>query len=105
MAGYALQTKNNRYVPLLGSVDFMRRSGAIIDFATGIACFAKISTEKLVKLKRISTGHLCIDMTRDLYGNKLTKAEKLDFRQKIEKMCQQCSEPEAAQAALAVTTE
>ena len=105
VAGYALKTKNNRYVPLLGSVDFMRRSGAIIDFATGIACFAKISPEKLVKLKRISTGHLCIDMTRDLYGNKLTKAEKLDFRQKIEKMCQQCSEPEAAQAGLAATTE
>ena len=87
VAGYALNTKNNRYVPLLGSVDFMRRSGAIIDFATGIACFAKISMEKLVKLKRISTGHLCIDMTRDLYGNKLSKLERQDFRQKIEKMC------------------
>ena len=44
-------------------------------------------------------------MTRDLYGNKLTKAEKLDFRQKIEKMCQQCSEPETAEAGLAATTE
>ena len=105
VAGYALNTKNNRYVPLLGSVDFMRRSGALIDFATGIACFAKISTEKLVKLKRISTGHLCIDMTRDLYGNKLTKLERQDFRQKLEKICQQCGEPDAAQAGLAATAE
>ena len=90
---------------LVGAMDFMRRSGAIIDFATGVACFAKISPEKLVKLKRISTGHLCIDMTRDLYGNKLTKTERQDFRQKIEKMCQQCSEPDDAQAALAASTE
>ena len=83
----------------------MRRSGAIIDFATGIACFAKISTEKLVKLKRISTGHLCIEMTQDLYGNKLTKMERQDFRQKIEKMCQHCSEPDAVEAGLAATAE
>ena len=105
VSSYALNTKNNRYVPLLGSVDFMKRAGAIIDFETGIGCFKNISFGKLIKLKRISTGHLCIDMTRDLYGNKLTKAEKLDFRQKLEKMLQQCSDPETAQAALATTTE
>ena len=105
VASYALNTKNNRYVPLLGSVDFMKRAGAIIDFETGIGCFKKISFGKLIKLKRISTGHLCIDMTRDLYGNKLTKAEKLDFRQKLEKMLQQCGDPEAAQAGLATTPE
>ena len=66
---------------------------------------ATVSTEKLVKLKRIPNGPLCIDMTRDLYGNKLTKLERQDFRQKIEKMCQQCSEPDAAQAGLAATAE
>ena len=105
VASYALNTKNNRYVPLLGSVDFMKRAGAIIDFETGIGCFKKISFGKLIKLKRISTGHLCIDMTRDLYGNKLTKAEKLDFRQKLEKMLEQCSDPATAQAGLATTNE
>ncbi|CAK0864076.1 unnamed protein product, partial [Prorocentrum cordatum] len=68
VAGHALHTKNNRYVPLVGSVDVLRRSGAIIDFAAGTACFAKPAVDKLVRLKRISTGHLCIDVTWDIYG-------------------------------------
>ncbi|CAK0867694.1 unnamed protein product, partial [Prorocentrum cordatum] len=87
-SGYALNTKGERYVPLLGSVDFLKRAGAIIDFETGIACFNNITKNKMAKLKRISTGHLCIDMTKDLYDTKVNNTDRDNFKQKLEDMCE-----------------
>ncbi|CAK0843897.1 unnamed protein product [Prorocentrum cordatum] len=88
VSGYALNTKGDRYVPLLGSVDFLKRAGAIIDFETGIACFNNITKNKVAKLKRISTGHLCIDMTKDLYDAKVNYTDREDFKQKLEDLQQ-----------------
>eukprot|EP00969_Alexandrium_andersonii_P072119 3183066-Alexandrium_andersonii.AAC.1 len=51
---------------MLASMDFLRRSQAVIDFSSGVAKFKALS-DKPVRLQRISSGHLAIDITRDLY--------------------------------------
>ena len=54
-----------RYVPMLASVDFLRKSGAVIDFGRGEAVFRALGT-KVVKLESTSSGHYVIDITKDL---------------------------------------
>eukprot|EP00975_Prorocentrum_lima_P032114 6743209-Prorocentrum_lima.AAC.1 len=74
---HSLLTKDNKYVPMLASMDFLRRSQAVIDFSSGVAVFRALS-DKPVRLQRISTGHLVIDIIRDLYdqgGPPVTDAE------------------------------
>ena len=41
--------------------------------------------DELFMLQRISTGHLCVDMTKDIYGKKLGDQEKTDFKQQVER--------------------
>ena len=55
------------YVPMLGSVEFLVRSGAIIDFGRALGIFQAISDE-IVELERSSAGHLLVDLTEDLVG-------------------------------------
>ena len=62
---HALMTKDDKYVPILASMEFLRKSKAVIDFDSGVAKFRAIS-EKPVYLERIGSGHLVIDLTKDL---------------------------------------
>ena len=62
---HALLTKDDKYVPILASMEFLRKSKAVIDFDSGVAKFRAIS-EKPVYLERIGSGHLVIDLTKDL---------------------------------------
>jgi hypothetical protein len=48
--------------PALLGMDFLRKSGAVIDFNDGTACFTRLSPEKHT-LKRLSSGHLALNMT------------------------------------------
>lgn len=57
-----------RYVPMLGSIEFLRRAGAIIDFERDEAVFTNIDPEKTIPLERSSSGHLMLDMTTDWFG-------------------------------------
>ncbi|CAK0882425.1 unnamed protein product, partial [Prorocentrum cordatum] len=104
-ANLPLQANGGHYVPLLGSVDFLKRAGAIIDFETGVACFDKITKNKVAKLKRISTGHLCIDMTKDLYDAKVNHTDREDFKQKLEDLQQALGTARVAAADPAATAD
>eukprot|EP00974_Lingulodinium_polyedra_P127500 11202376-Lingulodinium_polyedra.AAC.1 len=47
-------------------MDFVRRSKAVIDFHSGVVQFRALS-DRPVRLQRINSGHLVIDITKDLY--------------------------------------
>ena len=68
---YAMDTKG-RYVPMLGSMEFLIKSGAIIDFQTGAAIFTKIDPDKVVMLERISSTHLVFPLCSDVYEQPCT---------------------------------
>ena len=63
---HSLLTKDDKYVPMLASMEFLRRAKAVIDFDSGVAMFRALSDQP-VRLQRISSGHLVIDITRDLF--------------------------------------
>ena len=56
--------KNN--VPILLSISTLRALGAVIDFDTGQAIFKKVDSDRVIQLERSSSGHLMLDLTRDL---------------------------------------
>ena len=60
-----LETKG-RYVPMLGSVKLLRDLGAVVDFDQDEAIFKKVDPNKVVQLERASSGHLLLDLQKDL---------------------------------------
>ena len=53
---------------MLGSMEFLERSKAVIDFETGRAIFKGLDPEQVVQLDRSEhTRHLMVDLTKDLY--------------------------------------
>jgi len=59
---------------MLASIDFLRRSKAIIDFHRGEAVFEAVSN-KVVKLEESSSGHLLVDLTKDLVATPSASSE------------------------------
>ncbi|CAE7769883.1 GIP [Symbiodinium sp. CCMP2592] len=53
-------------VPLLLSVESLRKLGAIVDFAEDMICFRNLDAQKIVQVERSTTGHQLISMTEDL---------------------------------------
>ena len=66
LAVFALNTKADRYVPILGAMEFLQKSQATINFGNGWAQFKAISPQ-WIQLERISSGHLVVDLTKDMY--------------------------------------
>ena len=56
-------------VPLLASIAALRSLGAVIDFDTGVALFRKARNPRPVQLERAPSGHLLLDLARDLRGS------------------------------------
>ena len=55
--------------PWLASVDFLRSSGAVVDFGRDKAVFANLAPDKMVQLRRLSTGHLAIPLNEEETGS------------------------------------
>ena len=60
----ALDTES-KYVPMLGSVDYLRSKGAVVDFETGTAIFKKVDPNKIIHLERATSGHLLLDLCEE----------------------------------------
>ena len=69
---YALDTRG-KYVPMLGSMEFLVTSGAVIEFETGAALFKKIDPDNLTVLERLTSQHLAFDLTTDMYDKTVTE--------------------------------
>lgn len=46
--------------PWLASVDFLRETGAVVDFGRDMAVFARVDPERMVQLRQLQTGHLAM---------------------------------------------
>ena len=57
----ALDTKG-AYVPLLGSTEFLKKAGAIVDFVTGEALLGNL---EVFQLERSKSGLRMLDLTQD----------------------------------------
>ena len=60
----ALDTKG-AYVPLLGSTEFLKKAGAVVDFVTGGALLRNLDDKKVFQLERSKSGLLMMDLTQD----------------------------------------
>ena len=58
-------------VPLLLGAKAMKEMGAIIDFDSGKAVFAKLCPDRVVQLEASSSGHWLLDLSEDLYANEV----------------------------------
>jgi len=63
--GLAVLDTNDQYVPLLGGMNFLSKSGAVIDFGSERAVFKAIDATKIVNLKKCANGLLALDLTKD----------------------------------------
>ena len=54
-------------VPLLLSVQTLRKLKAVIDFEAGTMCVRKVGEDAWITLKRGSNGHLLLDLTQDWF--------------------------------------
>ena len=52
-------------VPVLFSIDSLRRMGAIVDYSRDEAVFVRVNPSKRVKLQTTMTGHQILPLTRD----------------------------------------
>ena len=52
-------------VPVLFSIDSLRRMGAVIDYGRDEAVFVRVNPQRRVKLQTTSTGHQILPLTRD----------------------------------------
>ena len=50
----------------------MNIMGAIIDFATGKAIFAKLHPDRMVQLEASHSGHWLLDLSEDFYHNEVS---------------------------------
>ena len=55
----------NGGAPWLGSIHFLERCNATINFKTGLAYFPELNAEELVYLKKMSSGHLGLALNDD----------------------------------------
>ena len=58
-------------VPLLLGAKAMKEMGAIIDFDSGKAVFAKLCPDRVVQLEASSSGHWLLDLSEDLYAHEV----------------------------------
>ena len=78
---HALATKDDKYVPMLGSINFLKNSKAVVDFETGRAIFKAIDEDKVVQLEEVSSGHLALDLTRDLFEEQVDGQSSNELRE------------------------
>ena len=55
-----------KYVPLLGSVNMLKRMDAVVDFGNGEIIMPAITGTRVLKLKEAKSGHLMLDLVGDL---------------------------------------
>jgi hypothetical protein len=71
----AILDTEDKYVPLLGGMNFLEKSGAVVDFGAGEAIFRAIDEKKVVKLKKCQNGLLALDLTKDLLAHSANHTE------------------------------
>lgn len=54
------------YVPMLGGVSFLRKSGAVIDFTNGKCVLSNLDADRVIQLEESSSGLWMLDITKDL---------------------------------------
>ena len=54
--------------PWLGSIEFLRESGAIVDFSTDRAIFSRLNPDQVIKLRRLASGHLALPLNGRISG-------------------------------------
>ena len=69
---------DDRYVPMLGSAQFLKRIGAVIDHETGEAIFKNLDSTRVVQLERSSSGLLMLDIVKDILDQEqLSRSDSL----------------------------
>ena len=69
---------DDRYVPMLGSAEFLKRIGAVIDHETGEAIFKNLDGSRVVQLERSSSGLLMLDIVKDILDQEqLSRSDSL----------------------------
>ena len=63
---------NRGETPILLSVATLRALKAVIDFEQDLVCFRALNTSRLLQLRRSTTGHQLIPLTKDLYEEALS---------------------------------
>jgi len=71
---YALDTEK-KYVPMLGSMEVLMASSAVIDFRRGVALVTELDPDRVTRLERLSSNHLAFDLTRDIYEDQVDEDE------------------------------
>ena len=67
---------NAKGVPILVSIDTLAKMGAVIDFRTGRAIYQSLDPNAIVQLERATTGHLLMDLAKDLYKDEVQPSAK-----------------------------
>lgn len=62
----AILDTNDKYVPLLGGINFLEKSGAVVDFGSSQAVFRAIDETKVVKLQKCTNGLLALNLKEDI---------------------------------------
>ena len=69
---------DDRYVPMLGSAQFLKRIGAVIDHETGEAIFKNLDSSRVAQLERSSSGLLMLDIVKDILDQEqLSRSDSL----------------------------
>ncbi len=63
---FQVNDTEGRWVPMLGSIKFLRNAGAIIDSATNEAEFRNLASGKIIQLQTTTTGLQVLDAVGDL---------------------------------------